>query len=157
MKNYITAEGFKILQDELSILIKNDRPQLVKIISWAASNGDRSENGDYIYGKKKLRQIDARIKYLLINIEDSQIINLDKNLDKKKIYFGAYVTLLDESKGNELKVRIVGKAEIDHKPNYISWISPLAKALIGKSVKDLVEIQTENGEQIYSILKISYE
>ena len=76
MKNYITAEGFKILQDELSILIKNDRPQLVKIISWAASNGDRSENGDYIYGKKKLRQIDARIKYLLINIEDCFSIGL---------------------------------------------------------------------------------
>ena len=79
-KNYITAEGFKILQDELSRIIKTERPPLVKTISWAAGNGDRSENGDYIYGKKKLRQIDARIKFLLTNIEDSRIVHLDLSL-----------------------------------------------------------------------------
>ena len=156
MKNYITAEGFRILQDELSYIIKNERPALVKTISWAAGNGDRSENGDYIYGKKKLRQIDARIKFLLTNIEDSNIVHLDNKLDKNKVFFAAYVSLFDEIKQSKLRIRIVGKVEINHKPDYISWISPLAKALIGKSVDDIVEIKTQDGERIYSILDIKY-
>tara|TARA_Y100000022_G_C13260211_1_gene382471 strand:- start:17207 stop:17686 length:480 start_codon:yes stop_codon:yes gene_type:complete len=155
-KNYITEEGFKILQDELSDIIKKERPLLVKTISWAAGNGDRSENGDYIYGKKKLRQIDARIKFLLTNIEDSNIVRLDNKIDKNKIFFGAYVSLFDEVKHAKLNIRIVGKVEINHKTDYISWISPLAKALLGKSVDDIVEIKTRDGERVYTILDIKY-
>ena len=155
-KNYITAEGFKILQDELSRIIKTERPPLVKTISWAAGNGDRSENGDYIYGKKKLRQIDSRIKFLLTNIEDSSIVHLDNQIDKNKVFFGAYVSLFDEIKQSKLKIRIVGKVEINHQTDYISWISPLAKALIGKSVDDIIEIKTQDGEHVYSILDINY-
>ena len=155
-KNYITLEGFKILQDELSHIIKKERPELVKVISWAASNGDRSENGDYIYGKKKLRQIDSRIKFLLTNIEDSNIVHRGNRLVENKIFFGAYVTLFDETKKVNLTIRIVGKVEINHKAGYISRISPLAKILLGKSVDDVVEIKTEDGERIYSILEIKY-
>ena len=155
-KNYITAEGFKILQNELSRIIKTERPPLVKTISWAAGNGDRSENGDYIYGKKKLRQIDARIKFLLTNIEDSSIVHLDNKIDKNKVFFGAYVSLFDEIKQSKLKIRIVGKVEINHKSDYISWISPLAKALIGKSVDDIIEVKTQDSEHVYSIVDINY-
>ena len=144
------------MQRELNSLIKLDRPEIVKVISWAAGNGDRSENGDYIYGKKKLRQIDARIKFLLTNIEDSSIVHLDNQIDKNKIFFGAYVSLFDEIKQSKLKIRIVGKVEINHQTDYISWISPLAKALIGKSVDDTIEIETQDGERIYSILDIKY-
>ena len=100
-KNYITPEGFKLLQEELNNLIKQERPDLVKVISWAAGNGDRSENGDYIYGKKRLRQIDARIKFLLINIEDANIIHFDEKMDQSKIFFGAKVKLFDENEEKE--------------------------------------------------------
>ena len=105
-KNYITPEGFKLLQEELNNLIKQERPDLVKVISWAAGNGDRSENGDYIYGKKRLRQIDARIKFLLINIEDANIIHFDEKMDQSKIFFGAKVKLFDENEEKEIKENI---------------------------------------------------
>lgn len=154
--NYITEEGFKILQTELAQIIKIERPELVKVISWAAGNGDRSENGDYIYGKKKLRQIDSRIKFLLTNIEDSNIVYPDKNIDKTRVFFGAYVSLFDEIKSLTLKIRIVGKVEINHKSGYISWVSPLAKSLIGKGFNDIVEVMTQDSVRIYSILDIKY-
>ena len=155
-QNYITPEGFKRLQDELNHLIRNERPELVKVISWAAGNGDRSENGDYIYGKKRLRQIDARIKYLLTTIEDANIIHPNDNLDKTKIFFGAHVKLCDEDTGKEFWVRIVGSDEISHEPGFISWNSPLARVLSGKSVDEVIQVEVPTGTKTYSILGIDY-
>lgn len=155
-QNYITPEGFKRLQDELNHLIRKERPELVKVISWAAGNGDRSENGDYIYGKKRLRQIDARIKYLLTTIEDANIIHPNDNLDKTKIFFGAHVKLFDEDMGKELWVRIVGADEISHEPGFISWSSPLARVLSGKSVDEVIQVEVPTGTKTYSILGIDY-
>jgi transcription elongation factor GreB len=155
-QNYITPEGFKRLQDELNHLIRNERPELVKVISWAAGNGDRSENGDYIYGKKRLRQIDSRIKYLLTTIEDANIIHPNENLDKARIFFGAQVKLFDEDISKELTVRIVGADEIGHEPGFISWNSPLAKVLSGKSVDEVVQVVVPTGTKTYSILGIDY-
>jgi transcription elongation factor GreB len=155
-QNYITPEGFKRLQDELNHLIRKERPEVVKVISWAAGNGDRSENGDYIYGKKRLRQIDSRIKYLLTTIEDANIIHSNENLDKTKIFFGANVKLFDEDTGKELLVRIVGSDEISHEPGFISWNSPLARVLSGKSVDEVIQVEVPTGTKTYSILGIDY-
>lgn len=156
-KNYITPEGFKVLQEELTHLIKVDRPEIVKVVSWAASNGDRSENGDYIYGKKKLRQLDGRIKHLLINIEDANIVYSDPSLEKNKVFFGAYVKLFDLMKDSELTIRIVGRQEIGVDKESISYVSPLAKALIGKAVGDEISVTTLEGENLYQIQTIEYK
>jgi len=156
-KNYITPEGFKVLQEELNHLIKVDRPEIVKVVSWAARNGDRSENGDYIYGKKKLRQLDARIKYLLINIEDANIVYLDPNLERNKVFFGAYVKLFDLMKDSELMIRVVGQQEIGVDKESISYVSPLAKALIGKAVGNEISVTTPEGEHLYQIQTIDYK
>lgn len=155
-KNYITPEGFKLLQRELNHLIKHERPEVVKVVSWAASNGDRSENGDYIYGKKRLRQIDARIKYLLINIEDANIVNFDQNRDRSKIFFGAKVIIFDVVENKKISIRIVGAQEINHSSDYISWHSPLARALMGKKEGDEVAVEIPSGLRTYSILRVSY-
>src|SRR5210317_476786 len=154
--SYLTKNGFIHLREELNYLLKVDRPRVVKDVSWAASNGDRSENGDYIYGKKRLRQIDARIKFLLINIEDANIIHFDKKMDQSKIFFGAKVKLFDENEKKEINIRIVGAQEINHHPSYISWHSPLAHALIGKMIGDNVDVDTPNGTKLYSVLEICY-
>jgi transcription elongation factor GreB len=156
IKNYITPEGFKKLQDELNHLIKIERPGIVKVVSWAAGNGDRSENGDYIYGKKKLRQIDSRIKYLIINIEDAEIVRRDIVVPEKQIFFGAFVVINDDIKSKLLTIRIVGAQEINHAPENISWISPLAKSLMGRSVGDIVNVETTKDERSYSVLEVYY-
>ena len=138
-------------------MIRAERPEVVKVVSWAAGNGDRSENGDYIYGKRKLRQIDSRIRYLIINIEDANIVRRDKDNPDNKIFFGAFVRVKATIKTKLLLIRIVGAQEINHAPGNISWISPLAKSLIGKSVGDIANIKTANGEQSYSVLEVYYE
>ena len=138
-------------------MIRAERPEVVKVVSWAAGNGDRSENGDYIYGKRKLRQIDSRIRYLIINIEDANIVRRDKDNPDNKIFFGAFVRVKATIKTKLLLIRIVGTQEINHAPGNISWISPLAKSLIGKSVGDIANIKTANGEQSYSVLEVYYE
>ena len=138
-------------------MIRVERPEVVKVISWAAGNGDRSENGDYIYGKRKLRQIDSRIRYLIINIEDAQIVRRDKANLENKIFFGAFVRVKDTIKAKLLIIRIVGAQEINHTPGNISWVSPLAKSLMGKSVGDIVNVETANGEKSYSVLEVYYQ
>ena len=138
-------------------MIRVERPEVVKVISWAAGNGDRSENGDYIYGKRKLRQIDSRIRYLIINIEDAQIVRRDKVNLENKIFFGAFVRVKDTIKAKLLIIRIVGAQEINHTPGNISWVSPLAKSLMGKSVGDIVNVETANGEKSYSVLEVYYQ
>ena len=138
-------------------MIRVERPEVVKVVSWAAGNGDRSENGDYIYGKRKLRQIDSQIRYLIINIEDAQIVRRDKDDPENKIFFGAFVRVKTTIKTKLLLIRIVGAQEINHAPENTSWISPLAKSLMGMSVGDIANVETANGEKSYSVLEVYYE
>ena len=154
--NYITSEGFKRLQEELSKLFKHDRPKVVEVVSWAAGNGDRSENGDYIYGKKKLRQIDSRIKFLTSVIEDADIIKQNDQINTDKVFFGAYVELRQDQKKKSLNLRIVGQHETTHDKIYISWVSPLGKSLLGRQKNDEVSIDINGVHTTYTIIKIDY-
>ena len=154
--NYITSEGFKRLQEELSKLFKHDRPKTVEIVSWAAGNGDRSENGDYIYGKKKLRQIDSRIKFLTNIIDDADIVQPNEKINTEKIFFGAYIKLLQDQKEKSLNLRIVGQHETTHEKHYISWVSPLGKSLLGREKKEMVSIDINGIHTNYTIINIDY-
>ncbi len=155
-KNYVTPAGFAALQEELRHLLSEERPKIVETVSWAAGNGDRSENGDYIYGKKRLREIDRRVRYLTKRIESAEIVDpkLQKNL--AKIYFGATVTYQQENKTRKT-VKIVGVDEADLAQGKISWLSPVAKALLKAEVGDAVEVQTPKGGETLTILKIEYQ
>ena len=153
--NYITPAGHKRLNDELARLWKVDRPKLVDIIAWAASNGDRSENGDYIYGKRKLREIDRRIRYLSKRLDSAVVVdNAGKTHDR--VYFGATVTVADES-GAERTISIVGVDELDPSNGRVSWISPIATALLKASVGDVVTMRTPRGVEELEILAIRYD
>jgi len=154
--NYITSEGYKKLQEELTQLIKYDRHKVVNTVSWAAGNGDRSENGDYIYGKKKLRQIDGRVRFLTKTIEDANIIYPGEKIDRAKVFFGAYIELIEEHNHRSLKLRIVGQHEVNHERNYISWISPLGKSLLGREKNETVDLEINGLNTSYTILNIEY-
>lgn len=156
LKNYITPEGYAALEKEFQFLIKVDRPEVVRVVSWAAGNGDRSENGDYIYGKKRLRQIDSRIRFLTKRMESSEIVYSHTQSNLEKVYFGAWVTLFNLSDDSELKIRIVGQDELDPSQGYISWISPMAKSLLGKQLGDTVRVVTPLAETEYEIIEIRY-
>ncbi len=154
-KNYITPRGFQRLAEELAQLWKVDRPKLVETIAWAASNGDRSENGDYIYGKRKLREIDRRIRFLRQRIDTAVVVD---NAGKRheRVYFGATVTVVDED-GEKRTVSIVGVDEIDPGRGRVSWISPIGTALLKGSVGDVVTLHTPQGSEELEILAIRYE
>ena len=153
-KNYITPQGFKRLKDEHSQLMNKDRPDLVQVVSWAAGNGDRSENGDYIYGKRKLREIDRRIRFLSKRLEIAEVI--DPALVKAtKVQFGATVTFQNEE-GVTKKISIVGIDEIAPAQGKISWISPLAKVFLNHSVGDAVTFRSPKGEEELEIIKLEY-
>ena len=154
VKNYITPEGFDRLKRELGVLLYTERPELVKTISWAAGNGDRSENGDYIYGKRRLRQIDSRIRFLSKRLDASEVIDPAKQASDR-VLFGATVTVLDEE-NKECTYAIVGVDEIDAKRGRVSWVSPIAKALLNSKEGDMVILHTPRGEEELSILKIRY-
>lgn len=156
IKNYITPEGLKAIEDELTFLIKVDRPEVVRVVSWAASNGDRSENGDYIYGKKRLRQIDSRIRHLTKRMDAAVVVDPSTQQGLQKIYFGAWITLYDVKKETEQQLRIVGQDELDPKKGYISWVSPMAKALMGKQEGDTIVLETPAGHAEFEILSIEY-
>ncbi|HYD47073.1 MAG TPA: transcription elongation factor GreB [Terriglobales bacterium] len=154
-KNYITPGGYRRLHDELDRLWKVERPKLVETIAWAASNGDRSENGDYIYGKRRLREIDRRIRYLNQRVDSAVVVdNAGKTHDK--VYFGATVTVADEH-GAERTVSIVGTDEIDIERGRVSWISPIATALLNASTGDSVTLRTPRGSEELEILEIRYD
>lgn len=155
MKIYLTREGAEAMRAEYQRLFKDERPKLVETIAWAASNGDRSENADYIYGKRRLREIDRRLKFLIDRLDDAEVVNVAE-VKSDKIVFGAYVDLEDE---NEKKVsyQIVGVDEVNVELGKISWNSPLGKALLGKQVDDEVVFQTPKGEKVYLVLKITYK
>lgn len=153
--NYITPEGFKKLQDEFTQLFNKERPKLVETIAWAAGNGDRSENGDYIYGKKRLREIDKRLQFLRDRIESALVVN-PKDVVSQKVVFGATVEIQDED-GLTKTYRIVGEDEIEPGANKISWKSPMAKALLGKSVGDEIEINRPAGVLSAEVVSIKFE
>lgn len=152
--NYITPEGFEALQAEFKELFHNERPKLVETVAWAAGNGDRSENGDYIYGKKRLREIDRRLRFLGQRIDKAQVID-PKTLNSDKVVFGATVTLEDEQ-GEKKTYMIVGEDEIDLSKGRISWKSPMAKALLNKQAGDEVTIRRPRGDSYAEILKIQF-
>ena len=154
--SYLTKNGFMHLREELNYLLKVDRPRVVKDVSWAASNGDRSENGDYIYGKKRLRQIDSRVKYLLTAIEDSKIIDPLEQENKDKVFFGATVEYENLNTSQINQIQIVGVPEVDPKENKISWLSPLSKAILGKQVGEIVSYESPSGQKEIEIMSIIY-
>lgn len=154
-RNYITPAGYRRLNDELGRLWTDERPKLVETITWAASNGDRSENGDYIYGKRRLREIDRRIRFLSRRI-DSAVVVANTGRDHERVYFGATVTVAGED-GAERTVSIVGVDELDPARGRVSWISPVAKALQGARVDDVVTLRTPGGIEQLEIVTIRYD
>lgn len=155
-KNYITVDGYNRLKEELHNLVTKDRPDLVQTISWAASNGDRSENADYIYGKRKLRELDRRIHFLTKKIECAEVVEHILHKGQEKIFFGATVTVLRNAR-DELKVKIVGQDEINPSQNHISWTSPLARSLLHKNVGDEFVFHNPSGVDDIEIIEIVYE
>ena len=155
-KNYITPRGLARLQAELKQLASVERPQVVEVVSWAAGNGDRSENGDYIYGKKRLREIDRRIRHLTKRIEIAEVVDQSRQTNRDQVFFGATVTYADEE-DRERTVRILGVDEAPHEPGAVSWISPIARALLKAREGDLVMLRTPRGPEEVEVVKISYQ
>ena len=155
-KNYLTPGGYARLSAELDHLLKRERPKLVEVIHWAASNGDRSENGDYIYGKKRLREIDRRIRFLNRRLAQSLVVDPEKPADRDLIFFGATVTIADES-GDEQTYSIVGIDEADASRARISWTSPLARALLKAREGDAVRFQSPAGLREVEVVAIRYQ
>ena len=155
-KNYITPQGFAALQAEFHALYKIERPDVVRTVSWAASNGDRSENGDYIYGKRRLRQIDSRCRHLMRRMDLAEIVDASLQQHLEKVFFGAWVTLFNLGDDSEHIYRIVGKDELDPNQGWISWVSPLAKAMLGKGLGDTVKVNTPASEETFEVVDIRY-
>ncbi|MBU3542870.1 transcription elongation factor GreB [Polynucleobacter sp. MWH-Loch1C5] len=156
IKNYITPQGQQRLKDELLHLLDVERPEIVRVVSWAASNGDRSENGDYQYGKKRLREIDRRIHFLTKRLEDAVVVDPAAREETDQVFFGATVNYLNAD-GEETRISIVGVDEVDVDKGYVSWISPIAKALIKARVGDTVQLQTPKGSKAIEILEVTYQ
>ncbi|MBI1215274.1 MAG: transcription elongation factor GreB [Alphaproteobacteria bacterium] len=155
-KNYMTPKGFAALQEELRVLTTDERPKVVEIVSWAAGNGDRSENGDYLYGKKRLREIDRRIRYLMKRLESASVADPARQQSLERVFFGATVTYAHED-GREATVTLVGVDEIDLDAGRISWVSPVARALMKARVGDEVTLRTPAGAETLEILDIVYK
>ena len=154
-RNYLTSEGYSRLMDELNHLRRTERPKIVEVVSWAAGNGDRSENGDYLYGKKRLREIDRRVRYLIKRLEIAIVVDSKQQKNRGRIFFGATVTYVD-GKDLEHTVRIVGVDEARHDRGEVSWISPIAKALHKASEGDVVTLRTPSGLEEIEVIKILY-
>jgi transcription elongation factor GreB len=158
-RNYMTPGGFARLSAELERLVKKERPELVAIVSWAASNGDRSENGDYIYGKKRLREIDRRVRFLLKRLDVAEVVDPLVHRDDDsadQVFFGATVTVSDRN-GIDRTVSIVGVDEIDPARGYISWVSPMARALLKSREGDTVTLRTPGGVEELDVVAVRYE
>ncbi|HLW05120.1 MAG TPA: transcription elongation factor GreB [Azoarcus sp.] len=156
-KNYITRRGYDALRAELEELVKRERPKLVETVAWAAGNGDRSENGDYIYGKKRLREIDRRIRFLIKRIEDAEVVDPEQQAGNDQVFFGALVTIADVESDEEQTWQIVGIDEADTTQGRISWISPLARALLRAHEGDAVRFMSPAGPREIEILEVRYE
>ena len=155
VKNYITPGGFRRLQGELAHLWKVERPAIVTTVAWAAANGDRSENGDYIYGKRRLREIDRRIRFLSKRLDLAVVVD-NSGKTHQRVHFGATVTILDEA-GKEREVTIVGVDELDSGDARVSWRSPLARALLTAKVGDTVTLRAPRGAERLEIIAVRYD
>src|SRR5437016_9211015 len=155
VKNYMTPEGHRRLQDELRQLLRDERPKVVEVVSWAAGNGDRSENGDYLYGKKRLREIDRRIRFLSKRLESAEVVDPARQTRRDQVFFGATVTYAD-ARGAERTVTIVGIDEVDLDRGQVSWISPIARALMKAQEGDVVELRTPAGTERIEGIEIRY-
>ena len=158
-KNYMTPEGFARMRDELNTLMRKERPEVVKVVTWAAGNGDRSENGDYIYGKRRLREVDRRIRFLIKRLDAAEVVDPTSRRDEgedDRVYFGATVTVRN-GRDEERTVSIVGVDEIDTTRGYISWVSPMARALLKAREGDTVTLNTPGGIEDLDILHVRYE
>lgn len=154
-RNCMTPAGHAALQEELRRLWSDERPKIVEIVSWAAGNGDRSENGDYIYNKKKLREIDRRIRYLSKRLEDAEVIDPKRQQGIEQVFFGATVTYARED-DTEITVTLVGVDEADLSQGKINWQSPVGRALMKARIGDAVEVRTEAGSEVLEIVDVRY-
>ncbi|MET1026444.1 MAG: transcription elongation factor GreB [Dongiaceae bacterium] len=154
-KNYITPDGLTRLKTERQKLWTVDRPEIVRVVEWAAGNGDRSENGDYIYGKKRLREIDRRLRFLDKRLANAEAVDPTRQTRRDQVFFGATVTYAREDDTEET-VTIVGIDETDAGPGCISWISPVARALMKARIGDTVKVRTPAGLEVLEIVAISY-
>ncbi len=155
-KNYMTPQGFAMLRAEYRHLLRVERPKMVEVVSWAAGNGDRSENGDYIYGKKRLREIDRRVRFLSKRLEASEVVDPARRTNFDQIFFGATVTYATQD-DKEHTVTIVGIDEADVDKGQVSWISPIARALLKARVGDSVDIRTPAGPETIEVVRIVYD
>lgn len=154
-RNYLTPSGYATLREELAHLMTEERPAMVQIVSWAASNGDRSENGDYLYGKKRLREIDRRMRFLTKRLELAEVVDPSLQPNKDQVFFGATVTYADKS-GEEHTITIVGVDEAEPLNGKISWISPVARALIKAHEGDTVTFRTPGGVEELDVMEVRY-
>ena len=154
-KNYMTPQGFARMRAELLDLIDNERPKIVEIVHWAASNGDRSENGDYLYGKKRLREIDRRIRFLTKRLDVAEVVDPSIHHGNEQIFFGATVTYVDDE-GAERMVRIMGIDEADSSAGDVSWVSPIARTLLKSRVGDVLKLVTPERVAEIEVLEVVY-
>ena len=155
-KNYMTRRGYDALRVELDQLVRIERPQMVETVAWAAGNGDRSENGDYIYGKKRLREIDRRIRFLIKRIESAEVVDAERQQGLEQVFFGATVSFCDLDTEEEQTWQIVGVDEADAAHGRISWISPLARAVLKAKVGDVVRFQSPAGMREIEVVDVRY-
>ncbi|TAL26101.1 MAG: transcription elongation factor GreB [Aquabacterium sp.] len=154
-KNYLTPQGYQRLRDELLQLIDDERPKIVEVVSWAAKNGDRSENGDYLYGKKRLREIDRRIRFLTKRLDIAEVTDPSAHHGNDQIFFGATVTYAN-GRGEERTITIKGIDEVDNLKGEVSWISPIARALLKAREGDELQLMTPGGVEKIEVLEVRY-
>jgi len=154
-KNYMTPAGFTRMREELDGLMRKERPEVVKVVSWAAGNGDRSENGDYIYGKKRLREIDRRVRYLSKRLANAEVVDPARRAATEQVFFGATVTYAN-GRGEERTIKIVGVDEVELDKGHVSWISPIAKALLRAEEGDMVKMRTPQGIDDIEVIEVKY-
>ena len=155
VKNYMTPHGHRQMQEELRRLLREERPKTVEVVAWAAGNGDRSENGDYIYGKKRLREIDRRVRFLTKRLESALVVDPRQQTRHDQVFFGASVTYANQH-GAEKTVTIVGIDEADFERGQVSWISPIARALLKAHEGDIVDLRTPTGIEQIEVVEIRY-
>ncbi len=156
IKNLMTPGGFATLKEELRVLLHVERPKIVEIVAWAAGNGDRSENGDYLYNKKRLREIDRRVRYLTKRIETAEVVDPKRQQGIEQVFFGATVTYARED-DTEVTVTLVGVDEADMEQGKINWVSPVARALMKSRIGDAVEIRSPAGSETIEVIDIVYQ
>ena len=152
-RNYISPAGFARLKAELRELVELERPEVVKTVAWAASNGDRSENGDYLYGKKRLREIDRRVRFLIKRLENAEVVH-SSGRDTDQVFFGATVRL--RSSAGQRTITILGLDEVDPARGIVSWVSPIARALLKAREGETVTLRTPSGEERLEIMEVNY-